>query len=40
MREEEGSILGITELKKMLKTDIFVSLCDNSLDQRAGKQKI
>ena len=30
MREGEGSTLGTSELKKLLKIDIFVSLCDNS----------
>ena len=32
---ERESILGTSELKKLLKIDIFVSLCE-----RAGKQKI
>ena len=36
LREGESSILGTLELKKSLKIDIFVSLCD----KRAGKQKI
>ena len=40
MREEDGSILGTSELKKMLKIDIFVSICDNSAHKRAGKQEI
>ena len=40
MREGEGSILGTFELKKSLKIDIFLSLCDNSAHKRAGKQKI
>ena len=40
MWEGEGSILGTSELKKLLKIDIFVSLCDNSAHKRAGKQKI
>ena len=39
MREGEGSILGASELKKTLKIDICVSLCDNSAHKRAGKQK-
>ena len=40
MREVEGYILGTLELKKLLRIDIFVSLCDNSAHKRAGKQKI
>ena len=40
MREGEGSILGTSELKKLLKIGIFVSLCHNSAHKRAGKQKI
>ena len=40
MREGGGSIIGTSELKKSLKIDIFVSLCDNSAYERAGKQKI
>ena len=40
MKEGEGSTLGAFELKKLLKIDIFVSLCDNSAHKRAGKQKI
>ena len=39
MREGEGSILGTSKLTKLLKIDIFVSLCDNSAHKRAGKQK-
>ena len=39
MSEGEGSILGLFELNKLLKTNIFVSLCDNSAHKRAGKQK-
>ena len=34
------SILGTSELKKMLKINIFVSLCDNSVHKGAGKHKI
>ena len=33
-------ILGTSELTKLLKIDIFVSLCDNSTQKRAVKQKI
>ena len=40
MRKGEGSLLGTFELKKLLKIDIFVSLCDSSVHKRAGKQKI
>ena len=40
IREGELSILGTFDLKKSLKIDIFVSLCDNSAQKRAGKQKI
>ena len=40
MRKGEGSILGTSELTKLLKIDIFVSLCDNSAHKRAGMQKI
>ena len=40
MREGEGSILGTSEFKKLLKSTFFVSLCDNSAHKRAGKQKI
>ena len=40
MREGEESILGTSKLKKLLRTDIFVSLCDNSAHKRAGKHKI
>ena len=40
IREGDGSISGTSELKKLLKIDIFVSLCDNSAHKRAGKQKI
>ena len=40
MREGEGSILGTFELKKSLKIDIIVSLCDHSAHKRASKQKI
>ena len=40
MREGEGSILGTSELKKLLKTHIFVPLCNNSAHKRAGNQKI
>ena len=40
MREGEGSILGTSELKKLLKIDISVSLCDNAAHKRAGKQRI
>ena len=39
-REGEGSILGISELTKLLIIDTFISLCDNSAHKRAGKQKI
>ena len=39
MREGEGSILGTFELKKLIKIDMFVSLCDNSAHKRAGKLK-
>ena len=34
------SILGTSELKKLLKIHIFVSLCDNSAPRRPSKQKI
>ena len=37
---ERGSILGTFELKKSLKINTFVSLCDNSAQKRAGKLKI
>ena len=40
MREGKGSILGTSELTKLLKINIFVSLCDNSSHKRTGKQKI
>ena len=40
MREGEGSILRPFDFKKSPKIDIFVSLCDNSVHKRAGKQKI
>ena len=40
MKEGEESILETSELKKLLKNDIFVSLCDNSAHKRAGTQKI
>ena len=40
LREGEGSTLGTSELTKLLKIDIFVSLCDNSAHKRVGKQKI
>ena len=40
MREREGSILGTYELTKLLKIDIFISLCDNSAHKRVGRQKI
>ena len=40
MREGEMSILGTSELTKLLKIDIFVSLCDNSAHKRADKQEI
>ena len=40
IREGEGRILGTFELKKSLKIDIFVSLCDYSANKRAGKRKI
>ena len=40
MREGEGSNLGTSKLKELLKIDIFVSLCDNSAYKGAGKQKI
>ena len=40
MREGEKSILGTFELKKSLKIDIFISLCDNSAHKIAGKQNI
>ena len=40
MREGYGSILGTFGLKKILKIDIFISLCDNSAQNRAGKPKI
>ena len=38
MWEGEGSILGTFELKKSLKINIFVSLCNNS-GQKDGEQK-
>ena len=34
MREGEGSILGTFELKKLLKSDISISLCDTQLVSR------
>ena len=40
MREGKESILGTSELKKLLKIDIFVSRCDNSAHKSAGEQKI
>ena len=40
LSQGEKSILGTSELKKLLKFYIFVSLCDNSGHKRAGKQKI
>ena len=40
MMEGEGSILATSELTKLLKIDMFVSLCNNSAHKRAGKQKI
>ena len=40
MREAEGSILGTSELTKLVKIDIFVSISDNSTHERVGKQKI
>ena len=40
MREGEGSILGTSELKKLLKIDIFVSLCDNSAHKRAFQENL
>ena len=40
MREGERSILGTSELTKLLKIDIFISLCDSSADKKAGKEKI
>ena len=40
MREGEGSILGTFRLKKLLKIDIFISLCDNSVHNRAMNLKI
>ena len=39
MREGEGSIIGTFRLKKMLKIDIFISLCDNSSHNKAIKLK-
>ena len=40
MKEVGGSILGTFELKKLLKIEIFVFLCDNSAHKKAGKQNI
>ena len=40
MREGERSISGTFKFKKLLKMDIFISLCDNSTHKKAGKQKI
>ena len=40
MREGEGSILGTSELTKLLTIDIFVSFCDNSAHKRTNKQKM
>ena len=40
MREGEASILGTLKLKKSLKINIFVSLCDNSALKRDNKLKI
>ena len=37
MRERDRFILGTFELKKVLKIDIFVSLCDNSAHKRGRK---
>ena len=40
MREGEGSTLGTSKSKKSLKIDIFVSLSDNSAQEKAGTEKI
>ena len=40
MKEGEESISGTSELKKLLKINIFVSFCDRSAHKIAGKQKI
>ena len=40
VREGGRSILGTFELRKLLKIDIFISLCDNSAHKRADKQEM
>ena len=39
LRQGEGSILGTSELTKLLKINIFVSLCNNSAHKKLVSRK-